>query len=116
MRHDRHLARSFGARTLSLAGPLRPWTSATPRTGTFARAGKSSRMIGTTWFGRRRDADAPGVNAPTRDDTGAVNAHRRPIGNFKMKKRVQIKKAPADFPARAQFLFCKILATMDISR
>jgi hypothetical protein len=110
MRHDRHLARSFGARTLSLAGPLRPWTSATPRTGTFARAGKSSRMIWTIWFGRRRDADAPGVEAPTRDDTGAANAHRRPIGNFKM------KKPAADFPARAQFLFCKILATMDISR
>jgi hypothetical protein len=67
-------------------------------------------MIWTTWFGRRRDADAPGVNAPTRDDTGAANAHRRPIGNFKMKKPV------ADFPARAQFLSCKILATMDISR
>jgi hypothetical protein len=84
--------------------------SATPRTGTFARAGKSSRMIWTTWFGRRRDEDAPGDNAPTRDDTGAANAHRRPIGNFKMKKPV------ADFPARAQFLSCKILATMDISR
>jgi hypothetical protein len=73
-------------------------------------------MIWTTWFGRRRDADAPGVKAPTRDDTGAANAHRRPIGNVEMKKRAQIKKPAADFPARAQFLFCKILATMDISR
>jgi hypothetical protein len=73
-------------------------------------------MIWTTWFGRRRDADAPGVNAPTRDDTGAVKCAPPSDWKFQNEKAGSNKKTPADFPARAQFSLCKILATMDISR
>jgi hypothetical protein len=52
----------------------------------------------TTRPGRRRDKDAPSVNAPTSEYTGALNAGRRPIGKF------QMKKPAASFPARAQLL------------
>ena len=83
-----------------------------PRRGRRVRA---CRPIGyddawTTWFGRRRDEDAPCVNAPTWDYTGAVNARRRPIRKF------QMKKPAASFPARARLSRCTILATMDIGR
>jgi hypothetical protein len=69
-----------------------------PRTGTFARAGKIKHDAWTTRLGRRRDKDAPSVNAPTWEYTGAVNAGRRPIRKF------QMKKPAASFPARAQLL------------
>jgi hypothetical protein len=60
----------------------------------------------TTRLGQQLDEDAPCVNAPTWEFTGAVNAGRRPIRKF---QKFQNEKARGQFPGAGS-----IVAMMDI--